>query len=201
MSDVKGASRRDRYAALTRQAVLDAARRLFVESGFAATSVDDIARHAETSKGAVYHHFTDKDAILAEVFRAAQTAVFQEAAASLTTPSTGWGGFEAANRALLRTYGADRQARTLLREALSALGWDRVRAIDEEFGLPLIRRSLEHLISTGDIVAVPVDTTANLLLSLYCDAVLLVAGADDPLAVLPEIEDVLTRLVRGLTAK
>jgi AcrR family transcriptional regulator len=199
MSDVKGASRRDRYAALTRQAVLDAARRLFVERGFAATSVDDIARDAETSKGAVYHHFTDKDAILAEVFRAAQTAVFQEAAASLTTPSTGWDGFEAANRALLRTYGADRQARTLLREALSALGWDRVRAIDEEFGLPLIRHSLEHLISTGDIAPVPVETTANLLLSLYCDAVLLVAGADDPLAVLPEIEDVLTRLVRGLT--
>jgi hypothetical protein len=53
VSDVK-ISRRDRYAALTCEAVLDAAKTLFVSNGFDATSVDEIARVAQSSKGAVY---------------------------------------------------------------------------------------------------------------------------------------------------
>jgi AcrR family transcriptional regulator len=200
MSEVKAGSRRDRYAALTRQAILDAARELFVERGFAGTSVSDIAVAAETSKGAVYHHFADKEAIFIEVFRSAQTAVAERAAQTLTVPVSVWDGFEAGNRAMLRTYGTDREARTLLRGALTVLGWDRVRKIDVEFGLPIIRRSLEQLISAGEIVDVPVETTANLLLSLYCDAVVLVADADDPAKVLDELEEVITRLILGLRA-
>ncbi|MEE3066458.1 MAG: helix-turn-helix domain-containing protein, partial [Actinomycetota bacterium] len=51
------ANRRKMQAELTRTAVLDAARDLFVAKGFEATSVDEIARASQSSKGAVYHHF------------------------------------------------------------------------------------------------------------------------------------------------
>ncbi len=44
--------------------ILDAALRLFIEKGFAATPVDEIARAARISKGAVYLYFPSKDAIL-----------------------------------------------------------------------------------------------------------------------------------------
>jgi TetR/AcrR family acrAB operon transcriptional repressor len=42
---------------------LDAAARLFARYGFDKTSVDDIAREAGVSKGAVYLHFPSKDAL------------------------------------------------------------------------------------------------------------------------------------------
>lgn len=198
MGDVKGPSRRERYAALTRQAVLDAARRLFVEQGFAATSVADIAREAEASKGAVYHHFTDKHEIFADVFRSTQTAVLQTAAGSIGTPATSWEGFEKGAQAFLYSYGADEQARTLLKEAIGVLGWDSVGTIDGEFGLSFIRHNLENLVRAGEIVSVDVETAANLLLGLYCYAVLFIAAADDPQTALPEVENVLTQLLRGL---
>ncbi|MBN9305805.1 MAG: TetR family transcriptional regulator [Devosia sp. 67-54] len=44
--------------------VLDAALALFVEKGFAATRVEDIAARAGLSKGAVYLYFPSKEAIL-----------------------------------------------------------------------------------------------------------------------------------------
>ncbi|MFP5245339.1 MAG: TetR/AcrR family transcriptional regulator [Thermoanaerobaculia bacterium] len=47
----------------SRQQILDAALKLFSHRGYGATSVRDIAEAAELSKGNVYHHFPDKEAI------------------------------------------------------------------------------------------------------------------------------------------
>lgn len=49
--------------------VLDAALDLFIASGFSATRVEDIARRAGISKGAVYLYFDSKEAILAALVR------------------------------------------------------------------------------------------------------------------------------------
>lgn len=51
-------------AAKTRDAVIDAALRVFAEKGFAGAQLDDIASRAGVTRGAVYHHFTDKTDLL-----------------------------------------------------------------------------------------------------------------------------------------
>jgi AcrR family transcriptional regulator len=51
--------------------VLDAALELFIEKGFAATRVEDIARRAGLSKGAVYLYFPSKEAVLEGLVRRA----------------------------------------------------------------------------------------------------------------------------------
>ena len=43
-----------------RQAILDAAALCFMERGFNATSIDDIARRLSATKGMVYHYFSSK---------------------------------------------------------------------------------------------------------------------------------------------
>lgn len=48
----------------TERRILDAARRLFAEKGYEKTSVQDIISATGLSKGAVYHHFRSKEAIL-----------------------------------------------------------------------------------------------------------------------------------------
>src|SRR5579863_3497124 len=52
----------------TRAAIVKAAKRIFGESGFAATTMDDIAAAAKVAKGAVYHHFKTKEAVFDAVF-------------------------------------------------------------------------------------------------------------------------------------
>lgn len=52
----------------TQAKLLDAAEELFGERGVNDTSVADIADHAGCSIGAVYHHFSDKKAVLYALF-------------------------------------------------------------------------------------------------------------------------------------
>ncbi|HET8898801.1 MAG TPA: TetR/AcrR family transcriptional regulator [Rhodanobacteraceae bacterium] len=52
-----------------RAAVLDAAKRLFVELGYAGTSMDAVASAAGVSKLTVYSHFGDKDSLFREAVR------------------------------------------------------------------------------------------------------------------------------------
>lgn len=63
--------------------VLDAALGLFMEKGFAATRVEDIARRAGLSKGAVYLYFPSKEAILEGLVRRAILPVAQSALSTL----------------------------------------------------------------------------------------------------------------------
>lgn len=64
-------------AAATREALLDAAEAVFLENGVARTSLEQIARHAGMTRGAVYWHFKNK----ADLFQAMLNRVrmpFQE---------------------------------------------------------------------------------------------------------------------------
>lgn len=53
-----------------RQAILDAATRLFLRHGFAGTSMDAVAAEAGVSKLTVYAHFADKDNLFQAIVRA-----------------------------------------------------------------------------------------------------------------------------------
>lgn len=198
MSDVKP-GRRERYAALTRAAIVEAAEELFVTKGFGETSVEEIAARSETSKGAVYHHFGDKREMFAEAFRAKQAGIMQAALESVTESGAPWDSIETATREFLGRYLAADNARALLRQAIEVLGWNRVRAIDEETALPLLRTALEEFTEAGAIRPLPIDTTAKILFSLYCDAVLFVAASDShSVDTSQEIETVILALLRGL---
>lgn len=50
-----------RKAAATRQLLLDAARGVFVEQGFAESGIADVVRRAGASVGSLYHHFGGKN--------------------------------------------------------------------------------------------------------------------------------------------
>ena len=49
----------------TRERILHAALEVFARKGYHRAVVDDIVRASDTSKGAVYHHFPNKEALFA----------------------------------------------------------------------------------------------------------------------------------------
>jgi AcrR family transcriptional regulator len=52
---------------LTREGILEAAARIFSEKGFHATSMQDIADAVDLQKASLYHHFSSKQEILADI--------------------------------------------------------------------------------------------------------------------------------------
>jgi TetR/AcrR family transcriptional regulator, fatty acid metabolism regulator protein len=104
----------------TRDKILGAALHVFAEKGYHRAAVDDIVRASRTSKGAVYHHFPNKEAL----FLALVDDLAVRLAESLTTAiQTSHGALEkvgAALRAGLQTFAEHRElARILLLESVS----------------------------------------------------------------------------------
>jgi AcrR family transcriptional regulator len=70
MSDVlRKPTRREEYAEATRQAIIDAARKLFAARGYFATKVDDIAAEARVAPATVYAVTGGKRGLLDELTR------------------------------------------------------------------------------------------------------------------------------------
>lgn len=59
--------RRRRERDNRRSSIVKAARKLFIEKGFKAVTVESIARKAELSKGAIYLHYNSKEEIYAHI--------------------------------------------------------------------------------------------------------------------------------------
>jgi AcrR family transcriptional regulator len=119
MTDGKGA-RSD--SVRNRARLLEAAREVFAERGFAAT-LDDIARHAGLGTGTAYRHFPNKQAIAAEVLTDATESIEADARDALAVDDP-W-------RALVMFFerAARRQARDRgLYEALTGRGDDDAQA-------------------------------------------------------------------------
>ncbi|HTF49602.1 MAG TPA: helix-turn-helix domain-containing protein [Pseudonocardia sp.] len=75
-----------RDGSATKQRILDAAERLVIENGFAATSVDQVIAESGSSKGAFFHHFGSKLDLARELvdrYAAAELADLEKAVAQV----------------------------------------------------------------------------------------------------------------------
>jgi len=74
--------RKERERLEKRQRIVDSAKRDFLEFGLEKTTMDSIALRAEISKGSIYLHFKDKEAlilaILEDSFQALTAAILKE---------------------------------------------------------------------------------------------------------------------------
>src|ERR1700743_2494735 len=82
--DVK--DKRVRQGQQTREALLQAARALFGANGFGATSTEEIVARAGVTKGALYHHFSDKETLFRAVFEQVQREVSDAAVTEFLLP-------------------------------------------------------------------------------------------------------------------
>ena len=69
--------------------ILDAAAEEFMDGGFEATSIDDIARRVGQTKGLIYYHFRSKVEIFYAVYERAITVLSDHVAPHATAPAPG----------------------------------------------------------------------------------------------------------------
>src|SRR5580693_3724981 len=59
----------------TRERIVGTARRLFAASGYEGTSIEAVLQESGISRGALYHHFENKEALFAAVLEAVEAEV------------------------------------------------------------------------------------------------------------------------------
>lgn len=194
----RGPTLRHEQVAQTRAALVAAGRHLFGRAGFAATSVDDLAREARVTTGALYHHFPTKTALFERVFEqvhAELLAVSADAAAGAPDEIEALArGFEAFFDSMLT---AEVQ-RIIITDAPAVLGLARFTELDERFAFASIAAELRAASAAGRLQAVDPDTLARLLLGALTRASMLIASSPDSRQARDHVVTAIRLLLTGL---
>ena len=124
-------------SARTRGALLEAARRLFADKGFAATGREEIAAQAGVTRGALYHHFASKTELAAAVVEELEGELVERV---ITAALQGTGVRDQLHRGC-RAYMdacADPTMARILADAPAVLGLEACRALDTVACAPLL---------------------------------------------------------------
>lgn len=189
-------SNRERSEA-TRKALLDAARDLFVTSGYVGTTTPEIVAAAGTTRGALYHHFADKRDLfralldresraVADEIRAADPGRTGATGATGGTGGTGGatsdgmradGALAAGTRAYLEAMATPGRTRLLMVEGPAAFGAAELRALDEATSGATLVEGLRELDAVPETVSV--EALAGLLSAAFDRAALVIDGGAD----------------------
>lgn len=131
--------------AKTRSAILDAARELFTEKGFAATSIAAIAGKAGVTDGAIFHHFKSKREIFCEIAIALHAQIHREIYKAGLDADSAIEAFKLGSRASMRITQEPANQRIVFIEGPVVLGTEKWREIDQQLGLRLIEGGLLNI--------------------------------------------------------
>lgn len=132
-------------AAETARRVLEVARERFAADGFAAASVDDIARRARVTRGAVYHHYGSKPGLFRAVAERLQGEIAARVVAAAESEPDAAAQLRAGSHAFLDAITDDRAARVLLVDAPAVLGWAQWRELDAQASGRELREAIAAL--------------------------------------------------------
>ena len=184
----------------TRTALGAAARQLFTERGYAATSTTEIVERAGVTRGALYHHFAAKEDLFRAVFEQLEDEVTKHVAKEALTSADPLEQLRRGTRAYLDACIDPAVQRVVLLEGPSVLGWQTWQEIEQRYGYGLVVAGVEAAIGAGLIAAQPVEPLAHVLFGALTEAGMVVARADDPGAARAEMEAAMDRLLDGLRA-
>ncbi len=138
-------------AGRTRESLVQSARVLFAERGYAATSADEIAHHAGISKGGLYHHFVDKRDLFLAAFQQIVEELDQSVLEAVTGITDTWEFFETGCRSALEAMSNPEYIRIAIQEAPAVIGVDEWHRIDTAAGLQTMEAGLQLLEADGII--------------------------------------------------
>lgn len=162
----------------TRRDLLDAARVLFTERGYADTPLEEVVQRAGVTRGALYHHFRDKEDLFRGVHREVAQSVHDRVTAALGQASDPWEGLLFGCRAFLDSCLDPSVQRIVLIDTRSVLG-EHMHDDDENDDLVLIRKGLEGAMDAGIMPRKPAEPLAHLLLGAMHQAAIFIATAPD----------------------
>jgi AcrR family transcriptional regulator len=195
----EAAGRRAAHVRDTRRALLDTARQLFAENGFGGTKTEDLVQRAGLTRGALYHHFRDKE----DLFRAVHDEVADEVVQLLWRRSgehdvSAWELFRINSEVYLDAASTNAAYRQIvLVDGPAVLGW---RSWSERTDGPTqqIARYLTDAVTEGVLEPQPVEQLAHLLAAVGAGSAMYVAHAADPAAARREISRCNEQLLSGL---
>jgi AcrR family transcriptional regulator len=199
----RGGSLQAERSQATRTALLETARSLFAERGYAAVGTEEIVRTTGVTRGALYHHFEGKLELFAAVYEGVEEELMARIAAAVVEfeADDPLGALEVGAQAFLDAAESDRAVqRIALVDAPSVLGWERWREIGMRFALGMVQATLEAAIAAEQLREQPVGPLAHLLLGAIDEGAMLIARSEDGGATRRQVGESITRMLAALAS-
>lgn len=155
-------SRQQENSEQTRLALLEAGQYLFVNQCYYDVSIDEISRYARVTKGAFYHHFSNKKALLRECYLLQVKHAVQKLDEVLTYDDK-WQELTALFSLCVDHIYQCKNELIPLQEVISVLGWKEWEEIDANILIPRIQHCVDILFAEKQICAYSPAIVVNLI--------------------------------------
>ncbi|GAA1919212.1 TetR/AcrR family transcriptional regulator [Nocardioides lentus] len=194
-----GSTRRARYSAATKRSLVEVAGSLFTEQGYAATSLDSVVAGAEVTKGALYHHFSGKQALFEAVFERVEADACARIRAVLDDAEDPWDNALAGLRAFLDAVREPSYRRVVVQEGPAVLGYERFREQEERSSYAIVVDLVASVLGRdGALDEEMLETFSRIFFGAMSSAGEAVSVAEDPEAAARRVEQAIGFIVAGL---
>ena len=197
-----GPSRRQQYSAATRAALTDQGEQLFTEYGYSATSLDAIVAGAEVTKGALYHHFSGKQALFEAVFERVEAVAAKAVADAVEGHDDPWEQALAGLRAFLSVVQQPTYRRIVILEGPAVLGWTRFREQAERSTFTTVLEIVSSVLQANgpELDEEMVDIFSRIFFGAMSSAGEWVSTSQDPNAAAARVEAAIGFILNGMRA-
>lgn len=181
----------------TRTALINAARRLFEDRGYANTGTEEIVSEAGVTRGALYHHFRDKEDLFRAVVEAIQLEVAGDAAEAWDEGGDLWERFTTVGLDFFERI-PQKTVRLMFIDGPAVLGYRQWRELDDAVHLPPLMVAIERAIADGKLPEQNAEGLARVLIALVNALGTMLAESDDI-----NVDDILPlwqRMLAGLAS-
>lgn len=160
----------------TRDALLIAARKLFAEKGYAETGTPEIVKEAKVTRGALYHHFTDKADLLSAVLEREAEEIAEQIGKDTNTAQSPLDALLTGAKAYFIAMSRPGRTRLLLLEGPAVLTREHMKKINLIAGEAALLEGLVHAKKQGFLGDHSPDVIADLLSAAFDRAALAIAN-------------------------
>jgi AcrR family transcriptional regulator len=191
-------TRREEYAEATYDALVESAASCFYENGFAATSLDEVAKRARVTKGAIYHHFASKRDLFMAVLETQEAKSAGTVIAAGAAAPDAWSALVAAFDAFLESVSDPAYQRLCWVEGPAALGFEDWWKSGERHEIEVIRSVLDRAAALGKLRVDDLEMLAQVIFGAVCAGVLGMARSEEPGLVRERFRTVFLEVIAGI---
>ena len=184
----------------TQKSLRDHARKLFAEKGYSGANTDELVRRAKVTKGALYHHFTNKRDLYLGVVEDMERELVDHIEAAAAEAGEPWQRLHAMCKAYLDACRDPHLTRMLVLEAPVVLGWKTWCDLEQRYEVAAFARCLKQAEAVGfkQASAESTETLAQVILGALTTGARVIGTAANPEAARKNVEQTIERLLAGL---
>ena len=159
--------------------LINVAKELFAEKGYANTALEEVVALAGVTRGALYHHFRSKKELYEAVLEEVLSDIYVQIMKATRVCEDPWDKLLISSRTFLKTSTNPVVKQLVIIDAPAVLGMDGLRRIDENYSISAIKSVLLEVKENYKITTIYIDALVEAIYGATQQCAVWIAAAKD----------------------